>query len=655
MLILFVLATSSIAKDIKRDANRKGGVSGAVNSVLATLTIAGAIVNNNEDIRKDTIYINYSASNVSFIGAELADVQITHDQADVQVVIGENPNIVLCLSGKSDDGRISIKADTLFTLMLAGIELTSLHAPAINSYGKQKVNVELVDGTKNHLQDSKTYILNQDEEGAKGCFSVQGALSFTGNGELTLRGRSKHAIYAKKSVIFLSGTYNVLEAASDAIHTGESVTIEGGDLKLNGMKSEAIELDNDFTMSGGTIEMIITGAGAKGIRCGGDLTILGGAIQATASGDMKNKDGNLSCCSIIKCDGSTTITNGEFHLTNSSPCGKCIECSRNMYLGGGTLSLITSGQGKLYLNKKGGTSICTPKCIDCNDTLLIKSASISCLCTGISGKGIVSKYCVIGDGSDSPKINVETKGDALKNDIIFDERDGCPKAVKIKNTLKIHSADIHIVTSGTGGEGIECCGEMYVYGGSINCKTYDDGINVGKKLNIHNGNIYCYSYNNDGIDSNGKMGIYGGTVISISTHEWDEAFDVDRGLLICGGEVLGVGRDRCKLSQESVAVYNTEGQFSKEHNSYLTDVCLQGNDCLILAEGKKKHIASVYIPQNIDNAFLTLYSSKLRSNRTYYLYEGGSPISYDNGFSQDEFTLKRNWRKMYKLLTKIQF
>lgn len=608
------------------DVNGDGRVSVADISALATLIMGGDVIYDAEKIKKDTIYIKYCGSTVTVSRDEIEDVQITYDQADVQATIGKNPNIVLCLSGNSEDGRLSINADTLLTLQLAGVELTSSHAPAINSYGKQKVNIELADGTKNNLRDSKTYTFSNADEVANGCLSAQGALVFSGNGELNLRGKSKHAIYAKKSITFRSGTYNVLEAASDAIHSSKSVTIEGGDFKLNGMKSEAIELDNDFTMEGGTIEMAITGAGAKGIQCGGDLNISGGTIQAIASGALKNKDGDLSYCSIIKCDGNATITNGEFHLTNNSPGGKCVSVGNNLVVLGGILMLETNGDGDAFVNTEGITDYYTAKCLSSNNTIRIVNGELSCISTGKGAKGIVAENSLfIGSYSSIPVINVETYGAAIVNDIINDERYGCPKAIKANKEIYIYSGNISVSTKGMGGEGFECNGQMNVFGGNIQCLTYDDGINVGENLEINGGNIMCFSENNDGIDSNGRIAIKGGRVISMSSGNVDESFDSEQGqLFLVGGTAFGISPSDVDVATTGQPYYNTPFTTINNDRTRLSEFTVLKDKYYSICDEDGKVTMSVRSYLTTDHAFFFASCKLLDEEKVYSIYESSS-------------------------------
>ncbi len=606
------------------DVNGDGRISVADISALATLIMGGDIIDSGEDTKKDTLYIKYAGSNVSIAGEGLPDVRFSHERADVHVEIGSNPNVVLHLSGKSDDGRISIKADTLFTVQLAGLELTSSHAPAINSYGKQKVNIELADGTRNNLWDGKTYTFSDTDEVASGCLSAQGALTFMGNGELTLRGKSKHALYSKKSITFHDGTYNVLEASSDAIHSGKSVIINGGYFRLNGMKSEAIELDNDFTMKGGTIEMNITGGGAKGIQCGGDLSISGGTVQASASGALKNKDGDLSYCNIIKCDGSAVISDGDFHLTNNSPGGKCITVDGDLLIAGGKYILETHGDGAAYTNTSNVTDYYTSRCLLSKGNMTITKCDMECLSIGLGGKGIdCGADLTIGTFNsalnDQINIRVTTEGTCIVDDVDEDKRFGCPKGIKGDGIVYIYGGNIYVETQGMGGEGIESKSLCKIVDGTIECHTFDDGINVDEDLTIEGGQIYCISQNNDGIDSNHNLYIRGGVIASISQKPKEESFDADSGeFIITGGTMFGIGNGKVYVTESSQNFYQPENiNLTGTYRSGFSANC---GKFLSIADGERV-IMSLMNMNPQEEISLFICSSVLELGKKYSVYE----------------------------------
>lgn len=616
------------------DVNGDGRVSVADISALASLIMGEDFSDRSDNVvpEKKIIYIKYEGNDVTIEGDTDPNIQIVHEQADVNVTITQSPNFVINLSGKSDDGRFSILADTLFTLQLAGVELTSSHAPAINSYGKQKVNIELADGTKNNLRDSKTYTFSNADEVANGCLSAQGALVFSGNGELNLRGKSKHAIYAKKSITFRGGTYNVLEAASDAIHSSKSVTIEGGDFKLNGMKSEAIELDNDFTMEGGTIEMAVTGAGAKGIQCGGVLNISGGIVQATASGDIKNKDGDLSYCSIIKCDGNATISGGEFHLTNNSPGGKCISSDNDVLISGGKFNLETHGDGAAYTKTSNETDYYTCRCLHAKGNITITKCYMECLSTGLGGKGIdCGNELTIGTYMSPDNkwidISVTTTGTSVVNDIDEDVRFGCPKAIKSDDQLDILGGTINVTTKGMGGEGFESKNEMWIVDGNITCDTFDDCFNADTLIYVYGGNIYCYSQDNDGFDSNGRIVIEGGNIFSASLHPKNESFDTEGNtLFIKGGNLLGIGGGEVVPEQSYIPFYSYTLWDNQIVQHPMPIVSLTGGNYLTVMQDNR-YLMSGYIPADFTKSIITIASPLLNPRQQYTVAETDVPES----------------------------
>ena len=89
-----------------------------------------------------------------------------------------------------------------------------------------------------------------------------------------------------------------------------------------------------------------------------------------------------------------------------------------------------------------------------------------------------------------------------------------PKAIKGSSNVVINSGNIYVGTSYDGGEGIESKAVMTINGGSIECSTYDDGINAKSELVINGGYIYSHASNNDGIDSNGTITVNGGIALS---------------------------------------------------------------------------------------------------------------------------------------------
>ncbi len=593
----------------------------------------------------DTIYIMYCGKH-AFISNPHADAAYTFlndSNADVFVKIKEKYSTpIVSISGNTTDGRLCIDSEVDYTLVLNGVNIMSSHAPAINSISKHKATLILEEGTDNALSDANLYVFSDSSETSSGCFNTHGALAIAGKGCLKIYGNMKHALYAKKTISIKDGTLAIPYAVSDAIHSGKNVNIEGGNLQLLGMQGDGIDLDDDFTMTEGCIEMNIEGEAAKGIKCGKLMNIEGGTITATASGALKNKKGDLAYCIIMKCDSSMTITGGNFHLVNNSPGGKCISAAHKLEISGGCFYLETSGDGTEYNNAEGKTDYYTSKCITADDTLCILRGSLQCLSTGVGGKGIVGgKYTQFGLETDTiyqqgPSIVVETTNSSIVDDVEEDERYGCPKAIKANENLYVYSGDIHATTHGMGGEGIECGGIMSVYGGNIECYTFDDGINVEFKMDIFSGNIYCQSTNNDGIDSNGKVAILDGVVVAVSEHLGDESFDTEKGNLhIFGGIVMGIGKDAVRIGEAGQLYYATHRSFSEITNERITDIALHPG-YVNVGDNEGNVIMSMFNPVDAENCYILFSHPNLKENAEYTISENNSkpidgvPLFNDN-------------------------
>lgn len=92
-------------------------------------------------------------------------------------------------------------------------------------------------------------------------------------------------------------------------------------------------------------------------------------------------------------------------------------------------------------------------------------------------------------------------------------------------------------------EGLEAKGHINLLGGNIHVIATDDAINAGGTLTIAGGNIYTRSTDNDSIDSNGKIVISGGMVMTIGSSEPEGGLDADseKNVSYTGGIVVAMG------------------------------------------------------------------------------------------------------------------
>lgn len=180
------------------------------------------------ETEEDVLHVRYKGKTVEVINPAPATYRVNVSNADVEVrIVGAVPDHTISICGESQDGRLRVVADTVYNLRLNGVNLTSLHAPAINSSSKQKMIVEIAEGTKNYLADAKKYTFEDPEETANACFCSQGNITFTGNGSLYVEGNQKHGICSGKGMKLNQGQIWVTSAPSDAIHSGKYIYLRG--------------------------------------------------------------------------------------------------------------------------------------------------------------------------------------------------------------------------------------------------------------------------------------------------------------------------------------------------------------------------------------------------------------------------------------------
>ena len=555
-----------------------------------------------EEKQHDTLRLLFMDSCVHVYNPKADVVNVFMDKMDVRIVSHCFHPFVIMAEGHSDDGRIIIDNDTTCTLILSNLHLTSAKGSAIYMRQKQKAVIELPAETHSTLADAATYTVDSTDT-SNGCLYNKGSLTFTGDGTLTLTGNYRHGIAS-----------------------GKNINMENGHIIINDVVKNGIHCDK-FTMKEGSVTILLSNDASKGIKAKERIEILGGRIEGEATGNVKITDGDVSYCTLMKSDSIMNITGGEIELKNQGKGGRCISVDGNLTMTSGSISLECNGDGASYINEDGKTDYYTPRCIAVDDSIRIDDGQVDCVSTGLGGKGIVAgKYLSIGrtEGMEEPIVKVETKGTCILDDVDEDKRYGCPKGIKVDDYMEIFKGKVNVTTKGQGGEGLECKGTIRTYDATVICETFDDGINVGQHLSVKGSSIYCHSINNDGIDSNGKITINDGVVVSISEHEQDESFDSATGrLYIYGGIVFGIGNDWVKVRESEQPVYTTTIMETID-----APIHLQRNKYLAIHDDGRT-ILSFHMPCDIQNAFFTFSSPIFLNEHTYQLMEALDVVNED--------------------------
>lgn len=600
----------------------------------------------------DTIYLSYTNEMVTYKNPRACSTHIDIEQCNVKICHRDSLSpLMLSITGSCKEGSLSVQSESDCHFVFQELNLQSSMCPTIEVQSKVSTTIELAEHTNNMLADA---IVADSSVTYDGCIQTKGELYFEGKGCLELKGGLKHAIYSKKGITFSGGDVTINYAASDAIHAKDYVCIVNGNISIDSIQQDGIDADkgyidiqggnvyvsvhnqnrkglqcdSTFTMSGGMLDISLYGDQSKGIKSENDIRITGGILTGEAFGHAVIKDGDVSYCSLVKGDKNVYFSDVEMNLAHYGRGGRCISADGDISISGGSYQFETTGDGSEYVNAEDSIDYYTARCLGADQNILITKGTISCISRGLGGKGMVSDHGMfLGEYegvNDALTITVITEGGSVLNDVDEDKRNGCPKALKSGREFDVLSGNIYIKTHDMGGEGFECKDEMYIVGGSIILETYDDGINVGRSLIVLNGDLYCCSENNDGIDSNGSIDIRGGCIVSISKHELDESFDVEQNrLYFYGGTAIGVGRDVVNVADASIPFYSYPKFVGDWIQRPSDDINIHKDTYISIADGEQI-IYAVRIPDDMNKVYVTVASSDLIADKTYSVAESTS-------------------------------
>ncbi len=494
---------------------------------------------------EETVYIVFSSGGVSY--GELPEgVSASVSGADIVIDATTSANVIYSLSGSSSDGMFKIYSDKKCAVNLCGLTLANPDGPALNIQTKKRVFVNLEENTVNTLADGGTYA-DTGEEDAKGVIFSEGQLVFSGNGKLTVNANCKSGINSDQYLRFRRG--NVID-----------VTASSGN---------AVRGKDAVTVSGGVLNITVSGEGNKGIKSNGEINIDGGrtTIINTADAYYDTDDAETKGPAGINADGDFNMTAGELLIKATGKGGKGITTDGNMLLAGGTIRVITTGTKYTY----GSSS---------------------------SNHGSMPGAGGGFNGSSSTDNNKS------------------PKGIRAEGTFEITGADIMSrATGGDGSEAIEGKSAMTISAGNIQAYAYDDAINSGSEMTLGGGNVFAVSKSNDGIDSNGNMYIAGGTTVAFGLGE-DGVDVIEKGTMsITGGTLFSLG-NTCMNTPTSFA--------SSQPYIYKSVSGLQEGTAVKLSDGNSSTLFSYTMPLSISRAYMILSVEQLAKGENYTLSVGSS-------------------------------
>lgn len=480
----------------------------------ATLTVAGkqfsvseidSIVVNNNTVADYSVDIAYSGSEASMViaGNVAPYITATVSGAHVSVTQGDVSNlgdeVTYALSGSSTDGEFYLDGSYKCSVELNGLSLTNPSGPALNIRNGKRIDVSVKKDTENTLQDGTG-------GDWKGAFACKGHTEFKGKGVLNVYGNTAHGIWSKEYVEVKNCTINVLAAQKDGINCNQYFLMESGEINISGVGDDGIQVsyetdddDNivddeentgDFTINGGTINITVTAAAAKGVKAEGNIYQNGGTLNINTTGNGKydsgENDTKASAC--LKADANVYITGGTATLNSTGSGGKGVNCDGTLTVDDGTITVTTSGNRYSYSSSQHSS----PKGIKSEGDMTINGGNVSVTLTGT------------GDGCEG----IESKGQiTINGGYVYSK--SYDDAINSKKDFVMNDGWVCALTSNSRG--------------------------------------------NDAIDANQNVYINGGNVIASGGAQPENALDAAEGysIVINGGNVFGIGGSTAQTASSS--------------------------------------------------------------------------------------------------------
>lgn len=522
-----------------------------------------------ETAEDDVAVIESTKENTIYLKEDSIETAVSGSVAEKNIVTISKPGVYI-LTGNLKDGQVVVDCEEKGTveLVLYNVDITNQTNAPVYIKNAKKVLLVLAENSENVLCDASDYTYEDvEKEEPSACLFSKDDLVISGNGSLTVNGNFKNGIASKDTLKITGGNLSVT-AKNNAIKGKDCLMIAGGTFHILS-EGDGLKADNtkDTTLgyidiSGGTF---VIQAQQDGIQASSTIHITDGTF------DIKTADG----AGLVKVSGSTDFPGGWDRDSNISSeteetvSTKGIKSDAAMQISGGTFT-IDSEDDAIHA---GGTIEIL------GGTYTIKSGD-----DGIHGDDTIT----ITDG----KITIEQSYEGIESPEII-----------------VHGGDIHVVSSDDG---------FNAAGGEVSStQNKKPGMMMSASsgtMTIHDGYIYVNA-NGDGLDSNGDLTIYGGTVIVEGpTSDGDTAIDYDGTFEIHGGVLLAFGSAGMV---EGVATSSTQNSVT----AYLGSNVSAGTTIAITDENGA--LVTAFTPTKT-SACIIYSSPLLETGKSYQVLTGGS-------------------------------
>ena len=254
---------------------------------ISDITNIEVVSTQESGVEDNTVEIVYNGStatvtmadNVSgYVTAEVSGAHVSITQTNTEAI--DNDEITYVLSGSTTDGSLTLDGSYKCTLSLAGLTMTNPNGAAINITNKKRIQLSVKNGTENTLTDGS-------DGSQKACIYSKGQLQLQGKGTLNVAGNTKHAIKSGDYISVKNLTLNIIKAVGDGISCEEYFQMKSGTVTISGTGDDGIQCDlggdtstgettdhddedsGNVYLEGGTLNVTVTAAAAKGIKADG--------------------------------------------------------------------------------------------------------------------------------------------------------------------------------------------------------------------------------------------------------------------------------------------------------------------------------------------------------------------------------------------------
>jgi trimeric autotransporter adhesin len=514
----------SAVDSIQLDKNyAKFKLTGETNTLNIQKKIIDSLTFTASNVVLDKIYIIYNGTETATIINPYAvrGVAITATAGTVVVAATSGiDNLEYNVLGSTTNGSLTMATDKNVNLVVNNLTMTNPTGAVFSISGGKTTTIQLAAGTTNTLSDGSASTKN-------GTITTDGPIVLNNTGTLLVNGIKKHGLNTSSTLTIQNGTTTILSAASDGFHS-EGYTMDGGTVNITSL-GDGIDAGNgpilisagsvfvasttndvkaittganSINVSGGTLNLTVSGAQSKGISAKGNVTFTGGSVTAMVSGaavfTASGSGFSASYATVVKSDSLILLNGGVFNFTLAATAngGKGFSSGKGMTITEGTFTTINNGAGGLNTNTKGVLGSYSASCFTTDTDMTITGGTFNLTISGTAGKGISADGNMsLGGATGFPIITIANRGTQL----LMSGTSGsatakyaAPKSIKADGILRINNGRFTLAVANQNGVGIESDSALFVSGGTIDCTlegNQSKGLASARDMTLSGGTI----------------------------------------------------------------------------------------------------------------------------------------------------------------------